>query len=151
MKRLHRAWLPGVGLFLWACAAGAETQSPVAAAPSLLGGMVQMFLGLSLVLVVLGGLAWLLKRLAPGQRLPAGSMKVLGAVAVGPKERVVLVELGETWLVLGVAPGQVNTVHTMPRQALPENPALPPATGNPFADRLLKALHQKSAGGGRDR
>jgi flagellar protein FliO/FliZ len=44
---------------------------------------------------------------------------------VGPKERVVVVEVGETWLVVGVAPGQVTALHNMPRIAnLPENNAL---------------------------
>ena len=38
---------------------------------------------------------------------------MIGGVALGPKERLVLVEIGETWLVLGVAPGQVNTLHTL--------------------------------------
>ena len=55
--------------------------------------------------------AWLLKRFARGSwSLPAGAIKVIGGVAVGQRERVVVVEVGGTWLVVGVAPGQVRAL-----------------------------------------
>ena len=90
---------------------------PVAPAPIVspvsLGGMLQVLLGLGLVLAAVAGSAWLLRRFSPGQIGAGGAVKVIGGVALGPKERLVLVEIGETWLVLGVAPGQVNTLHTL--------------------------------------
>lgn len=91
-------------------------QAP-AAAPSLIsfGGMLQVLLGLGLVLAAVAGTAWLLRRFSPGQIGAGGAVKIIGGVAVGPKERLVLVEVGETWLVLGVAPGQVTTLHNLPR------------------------------------
>lgn len=81
--------------------------------PVSLGGMLQVLLGLGLVLAAVAGSAWLLRRFSPGQIGAGGAVKVIGGVALGPKERLVLVEIGETWLVLGVAPGQVNTLHTL--------------------------------------
>lgn len=78
-------------------------------------GMLQVLLGLGLVLLAVVGSAWLLRRFSPGQVGAGGAIKVIGGVALGPKERLVLVEIGETWLVLGVAPGQVNTLHTLPK------------------------------------
>ena len=85
---------------------GASTVQPVA-------GMFQMFAGLVAVLAMLVAAAWLLKRYSRGQRIPGGAIRVIAGAAVGQRERVVLVEIGETWLVLGVAPGQVNALHTM--------------------------------------
>jgi flagellar protein FliO/FliZ len=85
------------------------------ASPVSLGGMLQVLLGLGLVLAAVAGSAWLLRRFSPGQIGAGGAVKVIGGVALGPKERLVLVEIGETWLVLGVAPGQVNTLHTLVR------------------------------------
>jgi Flagellar biogenesis protein len=66
-------------------------------------------------------------------------MRVLGGVAVGPRERLLLVEIGETWLVVGVAPGRVSAVHAMPR---PENAGEVEATTqtSPFAHRLKAML-----------
>lgn len=89
--------------------------------PVSLGGMLQVLLGLGLVLAAVAGSAWLLRRFSPGQIGAGGAVKVIGGVALGPKERLVLVEIGETWLVLGVAPGQVNTLHTLSK---PETGAL---------------------------
>ena len=40
-------------------------------------------------------------------------MKIVGGVALGPRERIVLLEVGEEWLVIGVVPGQIRTLHRM--------------------------------------
>ncbi|MDP2828825.1 MAG: flagellar biosynthetic protein FliO [Sulfuricellaceae bacterium] len=68
-----------------------------------------------MVLATVALVAWLLKRLAPGHVSAGGALKLVGGIAVGPKERVVVVEIGDTWLVLGVAPGQVTALHQLPR------------------------------------
>lgn len=74
--------------------------------------------GLSLVLI-LGGfiaVAWLARRYLPGAG-QSGVVKLVGSTAVGARERVVVVELDGTWLVLGVAPGNVRLLHSQPRPA----------------------------------
>jgi len=80
----------------------------------------QAVAGLALVLAVIGGAAWLMQRVqkfAPSRGSP---LSLRGTLAVGPRERVVLVELEQTWLVLGVAPGRVNALHTLPKGTLPQ-------------------------------
>lgn len=67
------------------------------------------------LLLILGGfilVAWLVRRWMP-QGAQAGLVKVVGATSVGPRERVVVVEVEGTWLVLGVGGGQVRSLHTM--------------------------------------
>ena len=44
-----------------------------------------------------------------------GLLRIVGGAMVGPKERVVLVEVGDTWLLLGVAASSVNLLHTLPK------------------------------------
>ncbi len=44
-----------------------------------------------------------------------GLLKVVGGVMVGPRERLVVVEVGDTWLLLGVAASSVTLVHSMPK------------------------------------
>ncbi len=59
--------------------------------------------------------AWAARRF--GVRAPLrrpGLIKVLSSTALTPKEKVMVVEIGNTWLVLGVAAGSVRTLHTMP-------------------------------------
>ena len=41
--------------------------------------------------------------------------RTVGGIAVGSRERVVLLEIGEHWLVVGVAPGSVTGIATLPR------------------------------------
>ncbi|WP_297325551.1 flagellar biosynthetic protein FliO [Nitrosomonas sp.] len=78
----------------------------------------QMMGGLILVLAVIAGITWLLKRFALIPTTATGTLKVVAATGVGQRERVVVVEIDNTWLVLGVAPGRVNKLHTMDKPAL---------------------------------
>lgn len=141
MLRLRLAWLALSLVPLAASAAEAQGGAP-ASVPSVVsfGGMFQMLLALLVVLGAIVGAAWLLKRFGPTQLGPGGAMKVLGGVAVGPRERLVLVEVGETWLIVGVAQGQVMAVHSMarPADAALQSAASPAAS--PFAERLKQML-----------
>ena len=115
----------------------------VPSAPISLGGMFQVLLGLLLVLAAVAATAWLLRRFSMGQNVMGGAVRVVGGVALGPRERLVLVEVGETWLLLGVAPGQVNALHTMPR---PEGVAKReiPSAGPGFSAWLKQAMQKRS-------
>jgi flagellar protein FliO/FliZ len=144
---MHRLRLAFQALsFLPIAASAAETQSGMASsAPSALsfGGLFQVLFSLLIVLAAIAGTAWLLKRYGPSQVGGAGMMKVLGGVAVGPRERLVLVEVGETWLIVGVAQGQVNAVHSMARPADAPVPASVSPVSSPFAERLKQMLGSK--------
>lgn len=116
--------------------------------PVSMGGMLQVLLGLGLVLAAVVGSAWLLRRFSPGQVGAGGAIKVIGGVALGPKERLVLVEIGETWLVLGVAPGQVSSLHTLakPESATQASEA-PTSEGEPgFSTWLKQAMQGRKLG-----
>ncbi|NWG86609.1 MAG: flagellar biosynthetic protein FliO [Hydrogenophilaceae bacterium] len=106
------------------------------------GALFQTFLALVVVLGILYAFLWLLRRYAPAQTGAQGVVKVVGGVMLGPREKVVVVEVGETWLLLGVAPGQVNTLHTL---AKPEGYAASPI-GSPmpnFAGKLGEILTRR--------
>lgn len=103
----------------------------------------------ALVLVAMVGLillcGWLLKRFGPGQVAAGQTLKLVASRAVGAKERVVVLELEDTWLVLGVGGGQVTKLHERPAPERPPQteatPASPPI--NPedsFARRFTQAL-----------
>jgi flagellar protein FliO/FliZ len=76
-----------------------------------------MLFGLLLVLGLIICIAWLLKRsgLTPAMQASA-TARVVGGVSVGNRERVVVVEIADQWIVVGVAPGRVNALATMPKQ-----------------------------------
>ena len=139
----------GFFLFIHSFAAlSAQTAPPaLAVSPVSFGSMLEVFLGLGFVLAAIVGTAWLLRRFSPGQIGAGGAVKVIGGVALGPKERLVLVEIGDTWLVLGVAPGQVNTLHTL---AKPEGGAfaveMSPGGEHSFSSWLKQAMQGRKVG-----
>jgi flagellar protein FliO/FliZ len=55
----------------------------------------------------------------------------------------VLVEIGETWLVVGVAPGQVSALHQMPRGQIAAAAALP--AGKDFGAWLKQMMERRHA------
>jgi len=111
----------------------------------------------ALVLVAMVGLillcGWLLKRFGPGQTAAGQTLKVVASRAVGAKERVVVLELEDTWLVLGVGGGQVTKLHERPApQRSAETKTASAHQGvNPhdsFARRFAQALKNNVRGGG---
>lgn len=127
---------------------GAETGKPAYVPPAPVvttESMVQMMGGLLLVLAVIGGLVWFVKRFSLIPAASAGTVKVVAATGVGQRERIVVVEVDNTWLVLGVAPGRVNKLHAMEKpQSGPAGVSQDnPATGSFAAqlDRSTKKEH----------
>lgn len=112
------------------------------AAPSSGGGLLEVTLALLVIVALIAGLAWLMKRMRGFGISGHDRIQVLSERAMGPKERCVLVRVGTTEILVGVAAGSVTTLHVFPEGAVTEAPA-PPATaaGIPtFKDMLMKSL-----------
>lgn len=73
--------------------------------------LAQTFLWLLVVVGLILMLAWLAKRLGGVHFRNAAGMKMLSVLAVGNKEKIALVQVGEQQLLLGIAPGRVTTLH----------------------------------------
>lgn len=75
--------------------------------------------GMFLVILILFVLLGLLKKVGfnPGKRLN-GFYTVLSVNSLGPKEKICLVEVGDTWLILGITPHHISTLHTLPKDSL---------------------------------
>ncbi|MBW8369620.1 MAG: flagellar biosynthetic protein FliO [Thiobacillus sp.] len=99
-------------------AAGALLLIPSAAmaAPDTTASMLTVLLSLVLILGGFVAVAWLARRYLPGMGAQ-GAVKVVGTTPVGTRERVVVVEVDDTWLLLGVGGGNVRLLHTLPRPA----------------------------------
>ncbi|MDR1351044.1 MAG: flagellar biosynthetic protein FliO [Zoogloeaceae bacterium] len=75
----------------------------------------QASLALAFIVGLLFLLAFLGRKFLGGKGFGQGGLKLLGGVALGPRERIVLVEAGESLLVVGIVPGQIRTLHCMPK------------------------------------
>ncbi|MGF6554991.1 flagellar protein FliO/FliZ [Pseudomonas sp. S30_BP2TU TE3576] len=113
-----------------------------AAVPAVSGGvagqLTQLVFGLLLVLVLIFLLAWLLRRVQ--QAGPAGKgqvIEIVGSRALGPRDRLMLVQVGNEQILLGLSPGSITALHVL------KEPVQVPSTEKPtpeFAQRLLEML-----------
>jgi flagellar protein FliO/FliZ len=113
------------------------------------GSMAQIIFSLLLVLAVIILVARLLKRMNLVQAGTGNLLKVVGGVAIGQRERIVLVEAGDTWLVVGVGPGQIRTLHTLPKQETSNAGSVAantPGAQVKFANLLSSVMQGRSSG-----
>lgn len=127
-------------LFLLAplSSSAAETASPVISA----GSYLQTGLALALIVTFLIGGAWLAKKLSAGKGFGQGGMKIIGGVALGPRERIVLIEVGEEWLVVGIVPGQIRTLHRLTKGSTAANDPPSAMAEQPFS-RWLQSITER--------
>ncbi|HEY0268314.1 MAG TPA: flagellar biosynthetic protein FliO [Methyloradius sp.] len=111
----------------------------------------KMILGLAVVLGVMALIAWALKRMTPIGGSQTSVAKIVGGVNVGTRERVVVIEIADRWIVVGVAPGQVNAIADiaagsidMPSSDAPNQHVL---MSHPFAKWLKKSLDKSESDG----
>jgi flagellar protein FliO/FliZ len=104
----------------------------------------QLTLAMLLVLGLILGIAWLLKRSGRFRMAAGGDLRIMGGLSMGTRERVVLLQVGETQLLVGVAPGRVQTLHVLdqPLQAEPG----PGVVSGGFADQLGHFLKKEKTG-----
>ena len=103
----------------------------------------QLTLGMLMVLALIVGLAWVLKRTGRFQMAAGGGLRILGGLSMGARERVVLLQVGETQLLVGVAPGRIQTLHVLEQPLPVAAGAL--HNGSTFADQLGRFLHKEKA------
>lgn len=71
----------------------------------------EVMAGLILVLLMIFALAWLVKRMGAGSFLANQHMKIVASVAMGTRERVVVLDVGGKQVLLGITPQNINTLH----------------------------------------
>lgn len=102
--------------------------------------MLQMLLALALIIGILFFAAYLLRKLNGGQRFGnSGPLRIVGGLMISARERIILVEIGETWLVVGMVPGQIKTLHTLAKGELPAH-----GGEKPFAQWLKQLTEHKN-------
>lgn len=124
-------------------AQAADAVSPTPAV-SAAGSLLQVFIGLVAVLLLIAATAWVAKRFGVTRGGAPNVLQVISSASVGARERIVVVEVGESWLVVGVAPGSVNALMTLPRGEIPPTPA--PSLNTSFAAGLQHLIEKSPLG-----
>jgi flagellar protein FliO/FliZ len=82
-------------------------------APAGVGGLGQVTLALLVVLVAVFAVAWMVRRMRSFGSRVGSAIDILAEIPLGQKERAVLLKVGTTQVLVGVAPGSVNLLHVL--------------------------------------
>ena len=107
------------------------------------GNLMQVTLGLMVVLGLMAAAAWALRRFNMAKGHNAAQIKIIGGVSVGNRERVMVVEIADQWIVVGVAPGRVNALATMAKQETTIIPDAAPSKN--FSSWLAQTIEKRNA------
>lgn len=119
----------------------AAPQTLTPAAPAGVSGLGQVTFALLVVLAAVFMVAWLVRRVRGFGNRVGSAIDVLADIPLGQKERAVLLKVGPTQILLGVAPGRVNTLHVLPEPldlAKPASGAVDPRQS--FRSLMLRSL-----------
>jgi len=119
MARLHYAGTLLAGLLpqLSAAAAVEEKGALNPVSPLATGALTESAVGLIGIIALIFVLSWFFRRFGKQALTGKGMVTVIGGVSLGPRERAVLLQVGETRLLVGVAPGQVRMLHLLGQDA----------------------------------
>ncbi len=98
----------------------------------------QMFIGLGFVLLMIGAIAWVLKRVSGPTAISSGHLRILSVLAVGTRERIALIQAGKDQVLVGITPTGISRIHALSEPVEVAEPAQPE-----FA-RKLQAMLSRS-------
>ncbi len=101
--------------------------------------------GLILVVAAIFAFAWLIKKLNLNQQSPHGLIRIVAGLPLGTRDRIVLVQIGDEQILLGLTPGRIEKLHTLAEPL--DAPGGAPPAGSPanasFARRLKDAMRER--------
>ena len=121
-------------------ATAAAAAAPVAGG-GIGGQLTQLVLGLLLVLGLIFALAWLLRRVQQTGSRQGQVIELISSRALGARDRLVLVQVGNEQILLGLTPGRITPLHVL-KEPVQVPGATQPATPE-FAKRLMEILGQQ--------
>ncbi len=144
--RLLRLWGVVVSVLpalLVAAPVSSETAPGLPASAMGTGMVVEMVVVLAGVVLLILGLGWLIKRVGHFPAAGKGMVRILGGVSLGPREKAVILEAGNRRLLVGVAPGRVQTLCDLGDSDLELEPDMENDTSD-FSTQLDAQLQDES-------
>lgn len=99
---------------------------------------------LALIVLLMVVLGWAVRRSGLTRRLNAtqGTITLVATQSLGPRERLVVVDVGEQRLVLGVTASQIACLTTQPRPEKAQQTTAPAATFPLMLEKLRQTYRQ---------
>lgn len=138
------------GLSGWLLVASAELSAAPSAAPastsaaqsSVMGQLAQLGLGLILVVGLIFLMGYLMRRVGPLSPQGGQHIKLVSSLPMSPRDRLLLVDVGGTQILLGASPGRINTLHVFD-EPVADLSAAQPVQGD-FAQKLQAMLKREN-------
>lgn len=126
---------------LWPCMPlfAAETTRPISQ-PLFTSGMTQMITGLVLVVAAILVVTWVVKRVPGMQATGKGTIRIIDAMHVGSRDKVLLIQVGDEQLLVGVTAQNINTLHRLSEPVIRED------NQHEMANRLVKLFSNRNTG-----
>lgn len=118
-------------------------QNTNSAAPKVGSGshLLTVTLGLMAIVGLIFALSWFVKRFTQGGFSGNAHIKILSAMPLGTRERLVLIETGGQQLLIGVTANNINTLHVLTTPiAIPEKTDIT----SEFSKKLMAIMQQKN-------
>ena len=113
------------------------------------GTVIEMVFYLMLVVAVIFLCAWLFRRMGGMGVGATGLIKILTAISLGSRDRIVLIQVGEKQMLLGISPGRINTLHVFEGDVMAQaqaNADQLSINNNPGSGQLSNAFARKLQG-----
>jgi flagellar protein FliO/FliZ len=115
------------------------TMAP-AASPLSVGSLTQLTLSLLAIVALILAVSWALKRLKMVGPRGRGEIAVVDELALGPRERIVLVRVGEAQVLIGIGAGGVVGLTPLAAPLVKREASSSAAPGGAFAERLREFM-----------
>lgn len=103
--------------------------------------LVNVTLALMGIIGLIFAISWFVKRFSQGAFSANAHIKILSAMPLGTRERIVLIEVGGQQLLLGITSTNINTLHMFETPIVVENKT---DNQSDFSRKLMAILQQKS-------
>lgn len=97
--------------------------------------------GLILILGLIYGLSWFVKRFSQGGFMQNSTIKMLSAMPLGTRERIMLVDVGGKQILLGITATSINALHVFEQQVVNPDEGVTP-TASDFSQKLMTLLQK---------
>ncbi len=102
-----------VGMISSAVLAQAELNPVVPLEPLASPYLLKLTGALLLVVMVIFGLAWLVKKFNLNHQSQNGLISIVAGLSIGTRDRIVLLQVGEEQILVGLTPGRIEKIHTL--------------------------------------
>ncbi len=107
--------------------------------------LLQMATGLFVVLLCIIALAWFAKKMNRFQSFSGGPLNIIASLGMGARERVVLLQVADKQILIGVSAGNIQALHVLETPIDLSEKQTTTTSGDSFADKLKTMITNANA------